>query len=337
MDVPGETAASDFSRRSALRCLGLLAALAFAPVVSTAEAQEYPSREIRAICNFAPGAGGDVYVRFFSDRLSRASGNPVIVENRPGANGNIATEVAAKARPDGYTIFITPANSTLAAAMHLFKTLAFDPVKDFVPVTTLAQLVFAFAVDVRSPIKTIAELTAALKAKSRNGFYGVGNNPSLVSAALYKAQAGLASTHVNYVASGTALNDLIGGNLDFIVYDSTFLSNQARGGKVRILATTGPRRPPALNDIPTMAESGFAGFDVTSWWAVFVPAGTPQPIVTKLAKWFDAIVAEEDTRTFLYPLGGEPLPGSAELATSKLKTDIERWGEFVKLAKIEPQ
>jgi tripartite-type tricarboxylate transporter receptor subunit TctC len=222
-------------QRAVVVALGLMSAAA-------ATAQEYPSREIRSICNFTAGSGADIYVRFFSDKLSKLAGKPVVVENRPGANGNIATDLLAKAKPDGYTIMITPASSTLAAAPHLFKQLPFDPFKDFVSVTTVAKLAFAIAVDANSPVKTIAELTAALKKKPDHGFYGTGNNTGLVSAELYKDRAGLKTTHVHYQASATALQDLTRGNLDFISYDASFLLGHARAGRIRILATTSAER-----------------------------------------------------------------------------------------------
>jgi tripartite-type tricarboxylate transporter receptor subunit TctC len=302
-----------------------------------AAAQEYPAREIRSICNFAPGSGADIYVRFFSDKLAKLAGKPVVVENRPGANGNIATDLVAKSKPDGYTINITPASSTLAAAPHLFKQLPFDPLKDFVPVTTVAKLTFAIAVDGRSPIKTVAELTEALKKKQGNGFYGTGNNTGMVSAELYKDRAGLKTTHVNYVASGTALQDLTSGNLDFISYDASFLIGHARAGRVRVLATTSAQRALGMPDVPTMAESGFRDFDLTPWWGVIVPAGTPQPIVKRLEAWFNQIAADPETRNFLVPLGAEPFQGSGESMARLIRTENERWGRYVKLANIQPQ
>src|SRR5216110_2236504 len=145
-----------------------------------AQAQDYPSREIRSICNFSAGSGADIIVRFYSDRLSKLAGRPVVVENKPGNQGTVATDFVAKSRPDGYTLMITPASSTLATAPHLFKSLPFDPVKDFAPVTTLTSLSFVIAVDAAKPIKTIPELISSLKKKQGNGFYGTGSNTGQV-------------------------------------------------------------------------------------------------------------------------------------------------------------
>jgi tripartite-type tricarboxylate transporter receptor subunit TctC len=306
-------------------------------LAGSATAQDYPNREIRSICNFAAGSGADIYVRFFSEKLSRLAGKSVVVENRPGASGNIATDVVAKSKPDGYTISIMPASSTLAAAPHLFKHVQFDPFKDFIPVTTVARLTFAIAVDANKPFKTLAELTAALKAKPGNGFYGTGNNTGLVAAEIYKERMGLATTHVNYVASGTALQDLTSGNVDFISYDASFLIGHARSGRVRILATTSAERAVGTPDVPTFAESGIAGVDLTPWWGVVVPAGTPKPIVDQLEKWFNQISADPETRNFLVPLGAEPFQSTGEKMAQLLRSDYERWGQYAKLAKIQPQ
>ena len=144
---------------------------------ANASAQEYPAREIRSICNFAAGSGADIIVRYYSDRLAKLAGKPVVVENKPGAQGLLATDYVAKSKPDGYTILITPASSTLATAPHLFKTLPFDPLKDFATVTTLTSLAFVVAVDAAKPYRTLDEFVKALRAKPGNGFYGTHRTP----------------------------------------------------------------------------------------------------------------------------------------------------------------
>ena len=154
-------------------------------------AQDYPVREIRSICNFAAGSGADIVVRYYSDKLSRLAGKPVIVDNKPGAQGLVATDFTAKSKADGYTILITPGSSTLTSAPHMFKKLPFDPVKDFAPVATLLTLSFTVTVDAAGPHKTMADLVAALKAKPGNGFYGTQSNSGQISAELLKASTGL--------------------------------------------------------------------------------------------------------------------------------------------------
>jgi tripartite-type tricarboxylate transporter receptor subunit TctC len=312
-------------------------ALLSSALAAPAAAQDYPAREIRSICNFSAGSGADIVVRYYSDRLSKLAGKAVVVENKVGVQGNIATEYVARSKADGYTIMITPASSTLAAARHLFKQLPFDPDKDFVPVTTLAKLSFAIAVDAKSPIKTVAELTEHLKKKPGHGAYATGSNTGQVTGELYKEMAGLRTTYVPYKQTMSALTDVIGGQVDFMTYDITFLLPQARSGRVRVLAVTSAARLGTLPDVPTMAESGFPGYDLTPWWGVVVPAGTPKPIVDKLATWFNQITASEETRSFLENLATEPFPGSPESMAALIRVEIDRWGKYVKLAKIEPQ
>src|SRR5437867_2746487 len=181
----------------------------FALAASLAAAQDYPAREIRSLCNFGAGSGADIVVRFYSDRLSKLAGRPVIVENKVGANGAIASDALAKSRPDGYTIMITPASSTIAAAPYLFKNLSFDTTKDFGAVTTIASLSFVIAVDAAAPIKSIAELVAHLKAKPGASFYGATSNTGVIAAELFKTAAGVKATYVPYKQNAQALTDVL--------------------------------------------------------------------------------------------------------------------------------
>jgi tripartite-type tricarboxylate transporter receptor subunit TctC len=301
------------------------------------QAQDYPARDIRSICNFAPGSGADVIVRFYSDKLAKLVGKPVIVDNRPGANGSIATAELAKSKPDGYTIMITPASSTIASAPYLFKDLPFDTTKDFAAVTTVASLSFVILVDAQKPIHNLKELVAELKKKPNDGFYGTGNNTGVITAEIFKARAGLKTTYAPYKTNVQALTDLLLGQLDFLAYDATWASGQAKGGKVRVIAASAARRSVAFPDVPTFAEQGFGDADVTPWWGVVVPAGTPKPVIDKLAGWMNQITNEQDTRTFLARAAFDPFPGSPEQMSELLKTDAARWKSYVDLAKIEPQ
>ncbi len=300
--------------------------------------QDYPAREIRSICNFAPGSGADIIVRYYSDRLARLAGKPVVVENKPGAQGLLATDFVAKSKPDGYTIMITPASSTLATAPHIFKQIPFDPIRDFTPVTTINSLAFVIAVDAAKPISSIAELISHLKSKPNEGFYGTGSNSGQVAAELFKAKLGLKSTYVPYKASTQALTSLLQGDVDFLSYDATWASTQqAPNGRLRILAVTSAKRSGTLPNVPTLAELGLKDFDITPWWGVVVPAGTPRPIVDRLAGWFNEITNSEETRTFLARAALDAFPGTPESMAALLKTELERWGGFVRLAKIQPQ
>ena len=308
-----------------------------ATVPLAAAGQDYPAREIHSICNFSVGSGADIVVRFYSERLAKLAGRPVVVENRSGVQGTLATEFVAHSKPDGYTIMITPASSTLAAARYMFKQLRFDPDRDFIPVTTLARLSFAIAIDATSPIRSIAQLTEHLKKKPGHGSYATGSNTGQVTGELYKEMAGLSTTYVPYKETMSALTDTITGRVDFMAYDITFLVPQARAGRVRILAVTSATRRAALPDVPTMVESGFPGYDLAPWWGVVVPAGTPKPVVDRLAAWFNQITTSEETRKFLENLATDPFPGSPESMAALLRTEIDQWGKYARLAKIEPQ
>jgi tripartite-type tricarboxylate transporter receptor subunit TctC len=316
------------------RC-GALAVLLLGSTLSLAQ-QDYPNREIRAFCNFGVGTGADILVRYYSDQLSKAVGRPVIVENRPGANGNLASDAVAKSKPDGYTIMITPGSSTLAAAPHLNRKMPFDPIKDFTPVTTVLSLSFGIIVNANLPVNSMKELTEYLRKKPSHGTYGTANNTGLVAGALYKERTGLTSLNIPYKATPQTLPDLMSGQLDFVVGDGTFINQQIKGGKIKLLATTGPTRSASFPNTPTMAEAGFPGYELTAWWGVVVPAGTPRPIVDRLENLFNQIAVSDETKKFLAIAASDVLPGNQAKMASMIKTDMERWGQYVKLANIQP-
>jgi tripartite-type tricarboxylate transporter receptor subunit TctC len=311
-----------------------LIVFAAALLAQTGFAQDYPVREIRSICNFTAGSGADIIVRYYSEQLARLAGRPVVVENKPGAQGSLASAFVAKSAPDGYTIHITPASSTLASAPHIFKQLPYDPLKDFATVTTINSLSFVVAVDAAKPYRTVSDLIADLKSKPGHGFYGTQSNSGLIAAEWLKSSTGLQTVSVPFKATGDAFANLLSGRIDFMSVDATWAKAQS---KVRILAVTAAKRSAALPDVPTLAEAGVPGIDVSPWWGVVVPAGTPRPIIDKLAGWFNQITASEETRQFLARSALDPFPGSPESMAALLKTEVERWGRFVKLAKIEPQ
>jgi tripartite-type tricarboxylate transporter receptor subunit TctC len=304
---------------------------------SAAVAQEYPVREIRAICNYAPGSGADIMVRFYSGQLSRLVDKPVLVENKPGANGMIANDFVAKAKPDGYTILITPVSSTITSAPYLFKHVPFDSARDFTPVATIATLAFVISVDAGKPIRTIAELIAHLKQKPGEGFFGSTSNAGLIAGELFKQKAGVRTTYVPYKANPGALADLVGGQLDFIAFDSTWSLQQHNAGRTRILASTSARRTSALKDFPTLAELGFGDIDVSPWWGVLLPAGAPKPLVDRLSGWFNQITASDEAKKFLAQAAFDPFPGTPESMAALMKTDAERWARYVRAARIELQ
>jgi tripartite-type tricarboxylate transporter receptor subunit TctC len=320
-----------FTRRAAVFAAAAFLALPLhAPV-----AQEFPAREIHIICGYDAGTGADVIVRYFAEKLGTLAGKPVIVENRGGALTTIAAKYVTTQRPDGYTVFITAGNSTMSANSYLFKNLTYDPVKDFTPVTTLVQLPFLLVTSPKTPVKTVGELTAYLKAKGDKATYGQANSFGIAAAELYKTIAGFKGESIAYRSTPQAFTDMNGGQFDFIFADATFGLEQARSGNIKALATT--NRVSTAPEIPTMAEAGVQGFDLTAWWAAWLPAGAPQPIVDKLAGWLNQVVASAETKAFMPSKGAEPFPGNAKLLVEHQVADTAKWVALLKAAKVEQQ
>ena len=323
------------SRRTLLAS-SIGAAFAAPQLTTTAFGQEtWPARDVHSICMFPPGTGADILVRFYSKKLQDATGKTVIVENKVGSFGNIANEYVARAKPDGYTIYIAPAN-LLAIAPHLYTKLQYDPIKDFEHITTLFKIPFILVVAADSPFKTVADLTAHLKKQGDKGSYGSVSTVSLVSAELYKQQFGLSTVEVKYKESQAAVSDLIGGNLSFIYIDPTGSAAQIKSGKLRALVVTTKDRLEALSDIPSSGEVGIANTNLFSWWTVHTPKGTPKAIQDRVEKIFNEIAIAPDTKQFLANSGCDTFPGNAKLARDLIEQGVEKWGEYVKLAKIEP-
>ncbi len=314
----------------------VLAGIAAPSLAARAFAQsDYPNGTIRAICMFPPGTGADIQVRFFANRLQQLCGKPVIVENKVGAFGNIATETVARAKPDGYTIYIAPGSSVLAAAPHLFSKLNYDPVASFDHITTVNRVAFMFCVAADSPFKTMADLTAHLKEKGDGASYGASANTGVVAAALYKAQHGLKAVHVNYRTPPLGFADLAKGQLAFYITDPGTAAAPIRQGMLRALSMTSANRMNALPDVPSAAESGIAGLDIVAWWSVHTPAGTPKKVLSQLEGWFNQITKEPATKDFLAKVGADPFPGNAALVKKLLSKEMKDWEGYVKLANIK--
>ena len=305
--------------------------------VFPAQAQDYPAKTLTIVIGYAPGGGVDVPARYFAAKLTKLAGVPVIVENRPGALTNIAAAAVARSAPDGYTLFIASGNATMASNPHLFKKLPFDPVKDFTPVTTLFKIPFFVIVSSNSSVKSVSELTAYLKEKGDTGNYGYAGTFTLAASELYKTMAGLRTVAITYKVPQQSMAALISGQLDFLIQDATNVIRQVQAGRMRALAVTSRQRSSLLPDVPTMQEAGFAGFDMLGWFGLYLPANAPAPVVEKLAGWFNQIVAEEETRKFLANVGSEPFPGSARSVAELQARELERWGRYLKAARVEPQ
>jgi len=313
-------------------------ALALAAVLMLphgAAAQQYPSRDIRFVCAFPPGSGADVLVRFFAEQLRPIAKRTIIVENRSGAGGNIAIEYVARSKPDGYTIFVH-AGSAVAAGMHLYKNPPVDVGKAITIAATINRQPFMLVVDAKSPYKTVADLTAAMKQKGDKASYAAAAPTGRIMGELYKQAAGLKAVEVNYKTAPDSLNDMLSGAVDYGMHDPVFALAQARENRLRILAVSTGKRLDANPDMPTMAELGVP-MDLTGWWAVMVPTGTPKPVVDQLHQWFVQIVGSDSTKAFLNKFGGDPLIETPAQAQSRFLKDISEWGNYVKLAKLAPQ
>ncbi len=310
--------------------------LAHLPFGARAQDADYPNRPVRAICMFPPGSGADISVRYFAAKLSKLTNQSVIVENRVGANGNLANEFVSRAKPDGYIIYIAPGSSVLAPAPHLFKKINFDPLNDFEHVTTLYSTQFLLCVDGASPIKTLPELTEFLKKQGDKASYGSTANTGVIASEFYKSTFGLKTVEVKYKISQNTYNDLSSGALAFAHLDFRGNAGAILDGRVRALATSSDQRMRALPNVPSAKEAGINEF-IMAWWSVHLPAKTPEPIISKLEGWFNEIVKDAETEKFLVSSGSEPLPGNRKIARDMLVRDLESWGRWVKIAKIEPQ
>ncbi|HVG51194.1 MAG TPA: tripartite tricarboxylate transporter substrate binding protein [Xanthobacteraceae bacterium] len=310
-----------------------VAALALAPV--GAQAQAYPPGDIHFICGYAAGSGADVVVRFVADKLRPVIGRNIIVENRPGAIGNIATEYVSRSKPDGLTILVTGANS-VAGAAHLFKNPTYEAAKAFQIAATINRATMMVGVRKDSPYNNAKELAAAMKAKGEKASWAYANPTAKVLGALYREKAGLQSVDVAYRTGAEFLNDLASGAIDYAIPDNVQAMARLRAGDMKILGVGAGERMKSAPDIPTLTEQGFP-MDVRTWWAALVPSATPKPIVDQINAWFAQVVDTPEARAFSATIASDPWVTTPAEAQAYFIKDIARWGEYVKIAKIEPQ
>jgi tripartite-type tricarboxylate transporter receptor subunit TctC len=300
-----------------------------------AHAEDYPTRPIRILVGFPAGSGADIVARYFASKMQEAARQTVVVENKPGANGNIAIGLAARAKPDGYTILFS-SNSTIVAGKLLYKDLGFDPQTDITPAGLFSETTFALVVPPDSPDASVEALTHRLKGADR-AKYGFANQVSQIAAEYYKSLAGVAAVPVSYRSGSDALNDLASGALDFVFIDGTFGSGQVRAGKVKVLAVTTRKRHPIFSDTPTMQELGWKDFDFSAWWGAYLPAGTSTDIIERIGGWINRISAADETRIFLERVAGRPLVSDISGARARIAAETVRWTAAVKAAGITPQ
>lgn len=305
-------------------------------VSAGAAAQAYPAKPVRLIVTYAAGGGADFVGRALGGKLAERLGQPVVVENRAGANGAIGADFVAKAPADGYTLLIGAAG-TIAVAPHLMASLPFDAFKDFAPVSLVATSSFVVTVHPEVPAKSVRELIDLAKArpgKLNFGSSGVGGSPQLAGE-LFKSMAGIDMQHVAYKGLAPAITDLLGGQIQVIFADVGLIKPHLEAGKLRGLAVTGTSRSPLLPELPTVAEAGLPGYAGGTWYALLAPAGTPSAIVERLSRETRAALADPAVKAALIRQGVDAAPTSPEELAAFLRDEHKKWGEVIRSAGIK--
>ena len=298
-----------------------------------AQAQAWPAHFVRLIVPIAPGGPTDLIARLIAEPLSKTWGQQVVVENRPGAGGNLAAEMVARSEPDGYTVLF--ATSSLAVNRSLYRSLGYDAITDFAPITQLTRFPLFMFVPNSSPVKSVRELVALAKAdpgKLTLASPGTGTTPHLTGE-LFKRIAGIEMTHVPYRGAGPVLNDLIPGRVDVYFASGALLEN-VRAGQIRALAVTGSRREPAAAELPTIAEAGVPGFEAFSWQALFVPAHTPSHIIARMNADAIAALNESTVRGRLKQDGYRIVGSTPEELAALLAAETDKWGAVIRASGI---
>jgi tripartite-type tricarboxylate transporter receptor subunit TctC len=318
------------------RLIGLVAATIAAPSVrpSRAAGVDWPLKSVRVVVPFTPGGSTDTTARLVGNRLQEVWGQSVVIENKRGAGGNIASEMVAHSDPDGYTIFIV--GPGLATNQFLYPSLAYDPVGDFAPVTLLITQPNMMCVPNSSPAKSVKEFIAYChENKGKVTYASSGNGTTLhLSGELFKRLANVEMTHIPYRGGAPAINDLIPGRVDVTFDNMPSILSHVKAGTVRALAVTTRERVPIVPDLPTIAESGVPGFDVSSWFGFFVPSRTPPDIIARINADANAALAYPSVKSRFEELGATPKGSTPAELAAFLKSEIDRWGPVIQEAKI---
>ncbi len=312
--------------------------LAFATACSALaiQAQTYPTQPVMLVVPFAAGSGTDAVARTVAQKLGERLKQPVIIDNKPGANAQVAAQFVAKAKPDGYTLFMTT-NTSHSANPALYKDLRYDPIKDFTPVARVGELPFALAVHPSVPAKTLPELIAHAKANPGKLSYATPNSTSLVAMETIKRIAGIDIAQIPYKSSPQAMTDLIGGQVQVYVADFGSGLAMLKSDKIRTLGVTTARESKILPGVPPIGKS-VQGFDLTSWNGIFGPAGMPKDIVDRLNAELQVVLADKDTQDKLGQLGFEVWPSKTpEEFTQYVRDQLAHWGNLVRQANVKPE
>jgi tripartite-type tricarboxylate transporter receptor subunit TctC len=307
-------------------------ALALAVTGTTAFSQAaYPTKPIRLVVPFPPGGGTDLIARTVAQKLTDSLKWTIVIDNRPGAGGNIGVDTVAKAAPDGYTLVIGQ-TSNLAVNPTLYPKLPYDPVKDFAPVVVLSSSPIVIAVATQSPFKTFADVVAAAKKKPKTITLGYSGNGTVahLSSELAQKTAGIELQHIPYKGAAQAMTDVMSGQVDLYMSSVPTLLGHVRDQKLRALAVTSIKRSGELPDTPTLAESGYKDFDAVTWFGILAPAGTPADVVRTLNTEFNKALRDPTVAAKLRSDGGDVIGGTPEQFSALIKTEIPRWGRIVK-------
>ena len=307
-------------------------------VAGAVGAQSFPSRPVTLTVGFAPGGGTDTAARIIAQKLSENIGQPVVVENRAGAGGNIAAQHIATASPDGYTIHLTSVGP-MAVAPHLMKNLPYDPRRDIAPITMGVVFPNVMIVSTGVPATTLAEFVSLAKQKSGKLTYassGVGGAGHLAGE-LFKQRAGIDVLHVPYKGGGPAMTDLLGGRIDMYIGVPSTVAAQVDAGKARALATTGAKRTSMMPGVPTVAEAGYPGFEAINWYAFVAPGKTPNDLLDFWNRELTKVLNDPAVNAELAKHGLDPAPGTREELAQYIERENEKWGKVVRDAKITPE
>ena len=298
------------------------------------DAASYPSRRINLVVPFPAGSATDAVTRRLAESIGAATNATVLVENKPGADGNLAALSVLKAEADGYTVFVTT-NSTQAANVNLFNSMPYDPARDFAPVAGIMTIPMMLTVKAEFPARNVAEFVALAKAREKPLSFGSGNTSSRGAAELFRSRAGIAMQHVPYRGMPQALTDVLSGEIDCVFADPASAQGLVQDGRLRVLAVTSNERLAAMPGVPTVAEAGLRESDLTAWVGVFVRAGTPAEIIARLNQLTTAFVTREETKAYLESVGAKPFRATPEELRAFQEADTKRWAEIVAIAKIE--
>jgi tripartite-type tricarboxylate transporter receptor subunit TctC len=323
------------SRRRSLLAGATLATLA-AALPGIALAQAYPSKPVTFVVPFAAGSATDQLARALGQSFTEQTKQAVVVDNKAGASGMLAAQSAARAAPDGYTVLITT-NTTQAANEHLYKKLPYDPVKDFAPITGLGKGGQVLVVNASSPYKSVADLLDAARKNPGKLSFGSGSSSSRVAGEMLKQLSGVEILHVPYKSNPLAITDLLGGQIDLMITDTSTGVPQVKGGKLRALGYSTQKRSAQLPEVPTIAEAGVKGYDMGYWFAAYVPAGTPPAVVARLHELLVHGVKSAAAKAFFDTAGSEMWTTTPDELAKFQAAETQKWGKVIKAAGIEPE